>query len=73
MMKEIFRLIKKFDMKGLFIIPTNNALLQFFRYIFVGGVATIADWGVLFLCNRQIIMRSDIKLPQLFASWSNSL
>lgn len=49
MMKEIFRLIKKFDMKGLFIIPTNNALLQFFRYIFVGGVATIADWGVLFL------------------------
>ena len=23
--------------------------------------------------NRQIIMRSDIKLPQLFASWSNSL
>ena len=24
-------------------------------------------------CNRQIIMRSDIKLPQLFASWSNSL
>ena len=23
--------------------------------------------------NRQIIMRSDIRLPQLFASWSNSL
>ena len=23
--------------------------------------------------NRQIIMRSDIKLPQPFASWSNSL
>ena len=23
--------------------------------------------------NRQIMMRSDIKLPQPFASWSNSL
>ena len=23
--------------------------------------------------NRQIIMRSDITLPQPFASWSNSL
>ena len=27
----------------------------------------------LIYSNRQIIMRSDIKLPQLFASWSNSL
>ena len=26
-----------------------------------------------FDCNRQIMMRSDIKLPQPFASWSNSL
>lgn len=26
-----------------------------------------------FLGNRQIMMRSDIKLPQPFASWSNSL
>ena len=24
-------------------------------------------------CKRQIIMRSDAKLPQPFASWSNSL
>ncbi len=26
-----------------------------------------------FESNRQIMMRSDIKLPQPFASWSNSL
>ena len=25
------------------------------------------------ICNRQIMMRPDIKLPQPFASWSNSL
>ena len=24
-------------------------------------------------CKRQILMRSDTKLPQPFASWSNSL
>ena len=27
----------------------------------------------LIIGNRQIMMRSDIKLPQPFASWSNSL
>ena len=27
----------------------------------------------LMVSNRQIMMRSDIKLPQPFASWSNSL
>ena len=27
----------------------------------------------IFESNRQIMMRSDIKLPQPFASWSNSL
>ena len=39
----------------------------------------IASYEVLFRIaryfdsNRQIMMRSDIKLPQPFASWSNSL
>ena len=33
----------------------------------------IADLVLQILCNRQIMKRSDIKLPQLFASWSNSL
>ncbi len=48
-MKEFFELLKKFDLRGLFITPTNNGFLQFFRYVFVGGAATIVDWGVLFL------------------------
>ena len=48
-MKEFVTLLKKFDLKGLFITQTNNGFLQFFRYIFVGGIATIIDWGVLFL------------------------
>ena len=48
-MKEFFELLKKFDLKGIFIEPTKNGFLQFFRYIFVGGIATVVDWGVLFL------------------------
>ena len=48
-MKEFFELLKKFDLKGIFISPTKNGFLQFFRYIFVGGIATVVDWGVLFL------------------------
>lgn len=47
-MKELFHLIVTLDLDGLFKKTTNNGFLQFFRYIFVGGIATIADWGVLF-------------------------
>lgn len=46
-MKEFFHLLKKFDLKGLFLSPTKNGFLQFFRYLFVGGIATVVDWGVL--------------------------
>lgn len=47
-MKEFFDLLKRFDLKGLFLTPTKNGVLQFFRYLFVGGIATVVDWGVLF-------------------------
>lgn len=46
-MKEIFQLIRKWDMKGLLIAPTDNGLIQFFRYAFVGGIAAVVDWAVL--------------------------
>lgn len=48
-MKEFFELLKKFDLKGIFITPTKNDFLQFFRYLFVGGIATIVDWTILFI------------------------
>lgn len=51
-MQEFWKLLKRFDLKGIFIAPTTNAFLQFFRYIFVGGIATVADWGVLFLLTE---------------------
>ena len=48
-MKELFGLIRRFDFRGLFITPTKNSALQFFRYVFVGGIATVVDWGILYL------------------------
>ena len=51
-MKEFLELLKKLDLKGIFITPTKNEFLQFFRYIFVGGIATVADWGTLYLLTE---------------------
>lgn len=36
----------------LFVAPTNNWLLQLFRYGFVGGVAFVVDYGSLFLLTH---------------------
>lgn len=47
--REIIALACNLDLRGLLIVPTENGLLQFFRYCFVGGVATIVDWGVLYV------------------------
>lgn len=33
-------------MKKLFAEETNRTLIQFFRYCFVGGGATVVDWGI---------------------------
>ena len=41
--KDILR-EKKFG--KLFVGDTENTLIQFFRYLFVGGLATVVDWGV---------------------------
>lgn len=48
-MKELFDYIFKLDFKNLFITKSSNTFIQFFRYIFVGGVAFLADGGSLFL------------------------
>lgn len=37
-----------------FILPTNNTLLQIFRYGFVGGIAFIVDYGTLFLFTSYV-------------------
>ena len=48
-MCELFTYIIKLEMKKLFIDPTNHSDIQFFRYIFVGGISFVVDGGSLFL------------------------
>ena len=48
-MKELIDLILKFRLKELFFKPTENGLIKFFRYCFVGGIAFVVDYGVFVL------------------------
>ena len=50
---EILTLLLHFDLHALIFAPTENGLLQFLRYCFVGGVATIVDWGVLYIAEKM--------------------
>ena len=45
---------------SLFIEETNNTFIQFFRSVFVGGVATIADMGILMLCKELFHMSESL-------------
>ncbi|MBQ3111227.1 MAG: GtrA family protein [Clostridia bacterium] len=65
-MKEFFSILFSFDFKKIFCTPTNNGLLQFFRYAFVGGWATIADWGVFALFNEIVRLHYLISAPIAF-------
>jgi len=47
-MKEFFELLKKGRFKEIFFAHTDNSFLEFFRYLFVGGVATVVDWSLSF-------------------------
>lgn len=51
-MKELFDLAFHFRLKELLFCPTKNGSIQFFRYAFVGGIATIVDWGVQFFITN---------------------
>lgn len=42
---EVLALLKRLKWKALLIAPTENSLLQFGRYILVGGSAFIVDFG----------------------------
>ena len=50
-MKEMINLALAMDIKGLFIEPTSNLMIQVFRGLFVGGIAFIADAGLLWIIS----------------------
>ena len=58
-MKELFSLIGRHDFKGLFYAKTDNVFIQFFRYCFVGGLATVAEGGALWLIQHFVFREAD--------------
>ncbi len=50
-MKELFSALLHFDINKLFKAPTANGFIQFFRYVFAGGAATLVDWAALWLLH----------------------
>lgn len=53
MIKEFFAILLSFDIEKIFRGPTKNGLLQFFRYGFVGAIATAVDWALLYLLEMM--------------------
>lgn len=51
-MKEFFEAVLDFNLNRLFREKTTNIFIQFFRYIFIGGFAFLADAFTLWLCEK---------------------
>lgn len=52
MLEKFFELLKKGDIKGILLEPTEDSFLQFFRYIFVGGASFVTDWLLLHIITE---------------------
>ena len=50
--KKFFSLLFKGNFKALFIEPTDDGFMQFFRYIFVGGASFVTDYALLHLITE---------------------
>ncbi len=50
--KEFWSLLRHLDMKALMMTPSDNVIIQMFRYLFVGGIAFLADNGSYALLLR---------------------
>lgn len=57
-MKEFLSLLFHFRKRELFILPTNNGFVQFFRFIFVGGIATLTDLFSTTFCYETLGLRT---------------
>ena len=60
-MGELMGLIFKLDFKGLFITNTENELIKFFRYAFVGGISFVVDY-IFFAITSVILGNSSLSL-----------
>lgn len=53
-LQEVKDILRAKQFSKLFVGDTENTFIQFFRYLFVGGLATVVDWGVSYLLFRFV-------------------
>ena len=53
-MDEIRQILRDKNFKKLFVGDTDNTLIQFFRYVFVGGLAFVVDFALSYLLFRFV-------------------
>ena len=55
-MKELIDRLKTLKINIIFYEQTDNFFVQLFRYVFVGGIAFIADWGMMVFLHETVHM-----------------
>ncbi len=53
-MHELIRLVKHGKIKALFMAKTHNTFIQFFRYLFVGGLSSVVDMSFLWFFYQKL-------------------
>lgn len=53
-LQEVKDILRKKKFGRLFSGDTENTFIQFFRYLFVGGLATVVDWAVSYILFRFV-------------------
>lgn len=53
-MKELFERLRTLRISVIFYEQTDNFFVQLFRYVFVGGIAFVADWGMMVFLHEAI-------------------
>ncbi|MBR1864659.1 MAG: GtrA family protein [Ruminococcus sp.] len=48
------------DIKKTFVSKTDNTLVQFIRYVFVGGGATVVQWGLLLVFKELVGLDANL-------------
>ncbi|MCD8218878.1 MAG: hypothetical protein LUC50_00550 [Ruminococcus sp.] len=54
-LQQLLEILRSRQLKKLFSGATDNTLIQFFCYCFVGGAATVVDWGLSSLLFYAIL------------------
>ena len=66
-MHELIRLIKQRKFKALFMEKNDDSFVQFFRYLFVGGLASVVDWTALWFFYDIVNIYKYVSIALAFA------